>query len=77
MNSRKFLRVLALSLLLALLVVTFVDSVYAADSSVMEKKGIEGLFAGKGGDDDKKPNATKKWLGFGSIAVMIIVVKYL
>ena len=46
-------------------------------SDMMEKKGIEGLFKGKGLDEKRKPSKVQKWLGVGSIAVMIIVVKYL
>ena len=46
-------------------------------NDVMEKKGIEGLFKGKGLDASRAPSKAQKWLGIGSIAVMIIVVKYL
>jgi hypothetical protein len=77
MRSRKFLRALWLCVLLAVLAVLFVDEAYAADPDVMEKKGIEGLFAGKGGDDERAPTPAQKWLGIGSIGVMIVVVKYL
>ena len=77
MRNRSFLRAVFLGLLVIILAVAFLQDAYAADPDVMEKKGIEGLFAGKGGDDERAPSPAQKWLGFGSIAVMIIVVKYL
>ncbi|GMV91612.1 MAG: hypothetical protein AMXMBFR82_13900 [Candidatus Hydrogenedentota bacterium] len=51
----------------------------SGDRNLAEKKGIEGLFAGKGtaADDPRLPNKVQKWAGWGSILVMIIVVKYL
>lgn len=56
------------------------NQAYAASSDMnemMEKKGIGGLFAGKDKKDERTPSATQKWVGIGSIVVMIIVVKYL
>lgn len=44
---------------------------------MMEKKGIEGLFAGKSLDADRAPTRMQKFMGLGSIVVMIAVLKYL
>ncbi len=49
-----------------------------AGNELMEKKGMAGLFAGKlGNDDPRAPTPTQKWLGIGSLGVMVIVIKYL
>lgn len=74
---RRTAAVLALAVLLCVMAGWFCDTAAAA-SDIMQKKGIEGLFAGKGGDDEGKgPTSTQKWIGVGSIVVMIAVVKYL
>lgn len=47
-------------------------------SSMMERKGIEGVFAGAAGyDANKDATPIQKWIGIGSFVVMIAVVKYL
>ncbi len=47
-------------------------------NDLMAKKGMSGLFAGKlGGGDPRAPSATQKWIGIGSLGVMVIVIKYL
>jgi len=49
-----------------------------AGNELMEKKGMSGLFAGKlGNDDPRAPTKTQKYIGIGSLVVMVIVVKYL
>ena len=49
-----------------------------ARSDLMAKKGMAGLFAGKlGQDDERAPSQAQKWLGFGSLGVMVLVIKYL
>lgn len=49
-----------------------------AKTDLMAKKGMAGLFAGKlGNDDPRAPSPAQKWLGFGSLGVMVIVIKYL
>jgi len=49
-----------------------------AGNDLMAKKGIGGLFAGKlGGGDPRAPSQAQKWLGIGSLGVMVIVLKYL
>ncbi len=45
--------------------------------SMMEKKGIEGVFSGKTFDSDKAPTRLQKFMGVGSIFVMIAALKYL
>jgi len=49
-----------------------------AGNDLMAKKGMSGLFAGKlGNDDPRAPTQAQKWLGFASLGVMVIVIKYL
>jgi hypothetical protein len=49
-----------------------------AGNELMEKKGMGGLFAGKlGKDDPRAPTQAQKYIGIGSLVVMVIVVKYL
>lgn len=49
------------------------------DQELAQKKGIEGLFSGKGvkADDPRLAKPWQKYLAWGSCVVMIIVVKYL
>ncbi len=49
----------------------------AGGDDYMERKGIEGLFAKKGGNDPRAPKTWQKTLGFGSIVVLILAIKYL
>jgi len=47
-------------------------------NELMQKKGMAGLFVGKlGNDDPRAPSPAQKWLGLGSLGVMVIVLKYL
>ncbi len=49
-----------------------------AGNDLMQKKGMAGLFAGKlGGGDPRAPSPAQKWLGIGSLGVMVMVIKYL
>ncbi|GJM27163.1 MAG: hypothetical protein DHS20C16_35780 [Phycisphaerae bacterium] len=49
-----------------------------AGNDMMAKKGMSGLFAGKlGNDDPRAPTPVQKWIGIGSLGVMVIVIKYL
>ncbi|MCP4641144.1 MAG: hypothetical protein GY851_11955 [bacterium] len=77
MNARKIAATFTLCLIMCLMLAWFADTADAGNNEIMEKKGIGGLFAGKGLDSDKAPSKVKKWLGIGSIFVMIAVVKYL
>ncbi len=82
-------RVLAVAILacFAFVLVTacFPDIAKAADTgakgdkSLMEKKGIEGLFEGKGikAGDERLAKPWQKYLALGSVAVTVIVWKFL
>lgn len=49
-----------------------------AGNDLMAKKGMGGLFAGKlGQDDPRAPSPAQKWIGIGSLVVMVVVIKYL
>ena len=74
-STKKFFSGLALCII-ALLAIGFVaDVAYAQD--YMERKGMEGLFAGGKDMEGKGPTTVQKWIGFGSCVVMIAVVKWL
>lgn len=49
------------------------------DKSLAEKKGIEGLFKGKGvaADDPRLAKPWQKYLALGSVVVTVILWKYL
>jgi len=55
------------------------DKGTGGDRSLAEKKGIEGLFQGKGtaADDPRLAKPWQKYLALGSIAVTVIVWKFL
>lgn len=74
--TAKVLAVVALCLLACIGIGFFTDVAFAQDD-YMERKGIEGLFAGKKDMEGKGPTSVQKWIGFGSCVVMIIVVKWL
>jgi hypothetical protein len=76
MISKRLIAIVLLCFVAVCFISVFTETASAQD---MEKKGIEGLFAGKGtaADDPRLPNPVQKWAGWGSILVMIIVVKYL
>ena len=79
-KRRKTLRLTLMCVLLLTLMLCVADAAIAEEVALEDKKGIEGLFAGKmGGDevDPRSPNAAQKWLGIGSFAVTFIVFKYL
>ena len=47
-------------------------------NELMQSKGIEGLFKKKGGPaDPRAPKPYQKFIGYGSIVVMILALKYL
>lgn len=87
MDWRQALKVVLLCALVVCVIAAIADPALAAaapakkggDQSLAENKGMEGLFANNkfAKDDPRKPTRTQKYLGLGSIAVMIIVVKYL
>lgn len=81
-------RVLAVAILacfaFVLITACFPDTANAAggvggDKSLAEKKGIGGLFEGKGtqAGDPRLAKPWQKYLAFGSIAVTVIVWKFL
>jgi hypothetical protein len=47
------------------------------DKAAADKKGVEGVFAGKGLDSSKGPTKQQKWLGIGSLFVAFLVWKFL
>ena len=55
------------------------DSGTKGDRSLAEKKGIEGLFEGKGvkAGDPRLAKPWQKYLALGSVAVTVIVWKFL
>jgi hypothetical protein len=55
------------------------DTASKGDKSLAEKKGIEGLFQGKGiaADDPRLAKPWQKYLALGSVAVTVIVWKFL
>ena len=82
MEKRRILAAMALSLFLCVLIGAFVEQVSAAaaggDTDMMDRKGIGGLFKGRGDKNDpRKPTKTQMYMGFGSLVVMVLVVKYL
>jgi len=78
MTSKRLISLVLLCFFTVCLVSVFTQPAFA-QNDMMEKKGIEGLFQGKGvsKDDPRLPKPYQKWAGWGSILVMIIVVKYL
>lgn len=78
-------RVLAVAVLACFAVVMFsicfTDTAHAqgGDKALAEKKGLEGLFAGKGtkAGDPRLAKPWQKYLALGSVAVTVIVWKFL
>lgn len=82
MKRRRFVAACVLALLLCCMIMAFVEEVLAQDDDMRgsaQRTGLSGVFQRKKAeaDDPRKPKAWQKWLGLGSIAVMIVVVKYL
>lgn len=83
MMLKRTYALLVFAILLTLSFGLFTDQAAAqpdgeAGNDLMQKKGMSGLFAGKlGKDDPRAPTQTQKWIGIGSLVVMVIVVKYL
>ena len=88
-NRKRLVAVVMLMLVTCLMVAWLSETAYAGEIttkeadkkksgevSMMEKKGIEGVFAGKSFDSDKAPTRIQKFMGIGSIVVMIAVLKY-
>lgn len=55
------------------------DAGTGGDKALAEKKGIEGLFQGKGvkSDDPRLAKPWQKYLALGSVVVTVIVWKFL
>ncbi|MCC6695416.1 MAG: hypothetical protein IT365_07285 [Candidatus Hydrogenedentes bacterium] len=81
MFSKRVVATVLLCFVLVCLLSAFVQPAFAqsGDQNLAEKKGIEGLFKGKGvaKDDPRLATPLQKYAGWGSFVVMIIVVKYL
>jgi len=75
MASKSILSVIALCLILVVAIGFFAEAAHGQD--YMERKGLEGLFAGKKDMEGQGPTGWQKALGIGSLVVMIIVVKWL
>lgn len=75
MRAKRIFSALALCLI-ALLAIGFCTETAQAQE-YMERKGMEGLFAGGKDMEGKGPTGTQKMIGFGSCIVMIAVVKWL
>jgi hypothetical protein len=70
-----------ISLVLLLCLVACVFLMFSSDEAVaqdyMEKKGIEGVFQGKGLDEEKQAKQWQKILGIVALPVAIAVMKWL
>ncbi len=81
MTAKRMIALVTLCVVAVFLLSAFAQPAYAqaGDRNLAEKKGIAGLFQGKGVEagDPRLPTPFQKWAGIGSILVMIIVVKYL
>ena len=86
MALSKLLAVVALCAIAFLFIGVAVDTAFAQDSAgarsvdkeISQRRGVSDSLAPIKKDDGKKgPNATQMFIGFGSIVVMIIVVKWL
>lgn len=81
MTSKRVISLILLCFVLICVLSVYVQPAAAQvrESDLSQKKGIEGLFSGKGVQegDPRLPTPVQKWAGWGSILVMIIVVKYL
>ena len=75
MNAKRIFSALALCLIAIFAVGFFAEAVHAQD--YMDRKGIEGLFAGGKDMEGKGPTNVQKAIGIGSCIVMIAVVKWL
>lgn len=75
MPMKTIFAVAALCLLMCFAIGFVADVAHAQE--YMERKGIEGLFAGKKDMEGKGPTSVQKWIGLGSCVVMVIVVKWL
>lgn len=73
-------RIMATVLLLSfccLLMLWFAEDCHAEENDYLQKKGIEGLFSGKGGTDPRSPKGWQKALGIGAFFVTFAVIKWL
>jgi hypothetical protein len=80
MHAKRSIAALLLCAMVLLMILVVVDDCSAQgehSQEILEKKGIEGIFAGKGAKDPRSPKSWQKWLGISSIFVMIGVVKWL
>ena len=77
MQTYKVFVALFLCLFVAGMLLTSGDCQAAGNQDIMQKKGVGGIFEGKGMDDERAPSKLQMALGIGSIFVMIIVVKWL
>lgn len=75
MSVRILLAVLTLCLAAALVLAAFPEPA-KAQGAAAPQTGLSSLKA-KAYDEKRAPTAVQKWLGLGSIAVMIAVVRYL
>ena len=78
MNSKRIWAAVALCVVVCYAVCWFTD-VAEAKVRLSEKKGLSGLMKGKGVEegDERLAKPYQKWIGIGSVVVMVIVIKYL
>lgn len=82
MDSKKFVKAVLLCVMVAVMISLLVDQAEAAgnlggDKDLSTKRGMEVFDTEKKVDSTKAPNRLQKTVGFGSIFVMIAVVKWL
>ena len=87
MNKQKVARMVLLVVLVAFLLSVMVGPAYAAkadsdtakagDKKISAKKGLEALEQDPKEEEAEGATGVQKMIGFGSIVVMIIVVRYL
>lgn len=79
MNRKRIAAVLVVSLLVCFMMLAFVEQACAqGGGDWKEKEGLSGLFARKSTDDGaNRVSPLQKFIGIGSIFVMIAVLKYL
>ncbi len=77
MTKQRALAAAMLCLFCCVLILWLAEDCQAQDGDYMQKKGIEGLFSGKGGSDPRAPKGWQKALGIGAFFVTFAVIKWL
>jgi len=81
MNPKKIAAAALLCAMLCLMIAELHEQCEAAGGDfgedIMQKRGLKGIFQGKGGESSKAPNTWQKAIGIGAFFVMIAVWKWL